>query len=141
MRLLFIILFSILIACSQFQKTATNEYIETSGFSDRNTFIALIKVRPEMGTSSLVEKRESAYMEAKIKVKQFALQELVNYARTVQCTDGNPVKIDQQRMEKFIQKGYISDEYYDPDGSISLIYSIKARSLRNKVHTEACRQK
>ena len=140
MRLLFIILFSISIACSQFQKTATNKYIETSGFSNENTFIALIKVKPETRTGSLVERRETAYMEAKINIKQFALQELVNYARTVQCANGNTT-IDPKRMERFVQKGYISDEYYDPDGTVNLIYLIKTRSLRNKIHAAACKQK
>jgi hypothetical protein len=142
-QLLITILFipCIFLACLQFQKTATNEYIEMSGFADKNTFRAVVKVKPEMTNGSLVERRESAYLKAKTEIKQFALEQLVNYALTVKCEDDNPPQADSERIKKFAQKGYISDEYYDADGSVNLIYSIKVRSLKNKIDTETCRKK
>ena len=129
------------VACSQFQKTASNEYIESSGFSDKNTFRALIKVSPEMRDASLIERRENAYIKAKVEIRQFALLELISYARTVKCENESVQKIDPNRLNKFVQGGYISDEYYDPDGTVNLIYSIKAKSLRNKVDAEVCKKK
>ena len=129
------------IACSQFQKTASNEYIEASGFSDGNTFRAVVKVRSEMRNASLIERREDAYLKAKTEIRQFALQELINYAQTVSCVDMNNHGVDRERMKKFIQGGYISDEYYNADGSVNLIYSIKTKSLKNKVDNEVCRKK
>jgi hypothetical protein len=129
------------VACSQFQKTATNEYIESSGFSDGNTFRAVIKVEPETRTGSLIERRETAYLKSKTEIKQFALQQLINYALTVKCANENVPEIDSERMKKFVQNGYISDEYYDSDGSVNLIYSIKSGSLKNKIDTETCGKK
>ena len=144
MKQLLIIPFLILLACSQFQKihrTATTEYIESSRFTDGNTFKAVIRVKPEITTGSLVERRESAYMKAKTGAKQYAAQELANYVLTIKCADNNIAKVNQEYINKLVKKGYISEEYYDSDSTVNLIFSIKARSLKNKIDTEACKRK
>ncbi len=118
----------------------------TEGFLNGNYYQYIIKKSPEKNTSSLVEKRESAYLEAKNSAGEIARKKLIRYCYSFYLSKhpGSKTALStfnsRKREEKlipFIKKAYLYQEYYTHEAEAVLVFRIYKHGLKREIDSLA----
>ncbi|PKL40588.1 MAG: hypothetical protein CVV44_03010 [Spirochaetae bacterium HGW-Spirochaetae-1] len=121
------------------------------GFINDDCFQTVITESPDKDTGGLVEQRESAFLKAKVGCPETAINDLVEYicAKNIHADKPgenqpaiNPVPARQKieaSVRRYIQYGYIAEEYYREDYSVVLVYRIRKSGLRRDIDSIECK--
>lgn len=119
---------------------------KTEGFLNGNYYQYIIKRSPVGIASGLVEKRESAYLDAKSYADKIPLQKLTHYCYSLYLSKHPVLKNDaskhytgklKQKLMLYIKKRYLYQEYYTRKSEAVLVFRIYKQGLKNEVDSMA----
>ena len=123
-----------------------NDYT-TDGFLDTDHYQVIVKGKPDADAKGLVAARESSLNDAKTRIEDTVLNNLVEYNYQYYLDKLNIkdekkiqnvqyVKQDlRKQMLQFYSFGYIAFEYYNPDNSAVIVYRIFKDNLLKKIES------
>ena len=123
-----------------------NDYT-TDGFLDTDHYQVIVKGKPDADAKGLVAARESSLNDAKSRIEDTVLNNLVEYNYQYYLDKLNIkdekkiqnvqyVKQDlRKQMLQFYSFGYIAFEYYNPDNSAVIVYRIFKDNLLKKIES------
>jgi hypothetical protein len=121
------------------------DYI-TEGFLNDDYYQFIVKKSPEKYAKGILEKRESAYLEAKNSAAKTALESLTRYCYSLYLSKhpgpknaGIKAKTGKfkQKLLSFTDRSYLYQEYYTSIAEAVLVFRIHKNGLKSDIDSLA----
>ena len=125
-------------ACGGWGIKDTIENFTTEGFVSDHTFQALVTEKAPKDARGLIERREGAYFVAKERVRQRAVANLRKYMLQLPCAGQKPPGLKDKDLSEYEDHGHIAEEYYNAKDTVTLVFRISKRGLKEEIESLAC---
>ena len=106
----------------------------TSGPLGEDCFQVLIKMEPDTDSSSMYEKRQSAYIKARKNLYSEAEKQIMAYC--ISSRQGKISESEEAAIKKtaasYAESGKFEEEFYLIDDSVVLVYRIYKKGIKNE---------
>ena len=127
-----------LMACGGWQTKDTIQDFTTEGFVSDHTFQALVTEKAPKNARGLIERREGAYFVAKERVRQRAVTNLRKYMVQLPCAGQKPADLRERDLSEYEDQGHIAEEYYNAKDTVTLVFRIRKKGLKEEIESLAC---
>ncbi|HOP30780.1 MAG TPA: hypothetical protein P5120_10280 [Spirochaetota bacterium] len=106
----------------------------TSGPLGEDCFQVLIKMEPDTDSSSMYEKRQSAYIKARKNLYSEAEKQITAYCmsfRQEKISESEEAAI-KKTAASYAESGKLEEEFYLIDDSVVLVYRIYKKGIKNE---------
>lgn len=134
-------------SASLLEKQKASDYF-SEGFLNEHCFQVLVKGTPSKEERGLIDARESAFFDAKSKIRSDSESALKQYILKNACnSSGSMRKISpetlgdkkiQKEIKEIIESGTTVQEYYHSNNSAILVYRITQKKLQKRLISMGC---
>ena len=106
------------------------------GFINDNIFQVLLKGFPDKKAKTMVAQRETARANAAVLIENTPISKLADHVCAAAKYTGFPETIEL--FKKYKNYGYIYEEFYLIDNSITIVYRLRKNGLKKDIESVPC---
>ncbi len=107
------------------------------GFISNNCFQVIVKMPPDKKSRSLTDRRESAYIKAKLNINSIVIKNLFDYCIKIEKNNSRNAAKLKTKLKEYLRFGYVFREYYNEYDNVILVYRLYKINLKEEIESLA----